>query len=132
MFEEAHILPLQSGGFWVVGRTSQGYLGASSTRDPTARAGWTKTGVATYWYSQTDRQTDRQHFSVCYCGFEREHTKELILPRAAAWLGQGRRVKQLDFVVCTAGIIAVRQRRSCPCQGASSRAVRRGYARRLG
>lgn len=49
VFEEAHVLPLKSGGFWVCGRTSQGYLGASSTRDPTARGGWTNTGVATYW-----------------------------------------------------------------------------------
>ena len=49
MFEEAHVLPLKSGGFWVCGRTSQGYVGASSTRDPTAHGGWTTTGVATYW-----------------------------------------------------------------------------------
>ena len=28
VFEEAHILPLRKGGFWTVGRTSQGYLGA--------------------------------------------------------------------------------------------------------
>ena len=84
VFEEAHVLPLKSGGFWVCGRTSQvhilpksrypacthshslivyrmfahiwvcgrtsqGFLGASSTRDPTARSGWTTTGVATYW-----------------------------------------------------------------------------------
>ena len=49
VFEEAHILPLKSGGFWVVGRTSQGYLGAASTRDPTARRGWSRTGYATYW-----------------------------------------------------------------------------------
>ena len=50
VFEEAHILPLKaSGGYWVTGRTSQGYMGAASTRDGTAQSGWTKTGYATYY-----------------------------------------------------------------------------------
>ena len=49
VFEEAHILPLQQGGFWTVGRTSQGYLGAAHTQDPTAAGGWSTTGYATYW-----------------------------------------------------------------------------------
>jgi hypothetical protein len=49
VFEEAHILPLAGGGFWAVGRTSLGFLGAAQTRDPTARGKWTRTGFTTYW-----------------------------------------------------------------------------------
>ena len=49
VFEEAHILPLAAGGYWTVGRTSQGYLGAAQTADPTAGAGWSATGFATYY-----------------------------------------------------------------------------------
>jgi|EP01047_Picozoa_sp_COSAG01_P007550 hypothetical protein len=38
-------MPLQnSPGYWTVGRTSQGYLGAAQTKDPTAAGGWSTTG----------------------------------------------------------------------------------------
>ena len=31
VFEEAHIIPLAKGGYYVVGRTTQGFLGATHT-----------------------------------------------------------------------------------------------------
>jgi hypothetical protein len=47
-FEEAHILPLRL-GHYAAGRSAQGFLGVSSTADPTARSGWAPTTYARYW-----------------------------------------------------------------------------------
>lgn len=45
-WEEGHIVPLfSSQGFFVLCRTNLGYLGASSTTDPTGRTGWTNPGT---------------------------------------------------------------------------------------
>jgi hypothetical protein len=47
--EEWHILPLhQSPGFFAVFRTTQGFLGASHTADPTGRTGWVPSYYAQY------------------------------------------------------------------------------------
>ncbi|EDQ91788.1 uncharacterized protein MONBRDRAFT_22941 [Monosiga brevicollis MX1] len=47
--EEWHVVPLaQSPGFFAVFRTSTGYLGATKTADPTGRAGWEPSSLATY------------------------------------------------------------------------------------
>lgn len=44
IMEEGHIIPLlQSEGFYVVGRTAQGFLAATYTTDSTAAGGWVPT-----------------------------------------------------------------------------------------
>lgn len=45
IFEEGHVLPL-SAGMYLVGRTTQGFLGASYTADATGRTGWVSPAVA--------------------------------------------------------------------------------------
>ena len=47
--EEAHILPLVGGGFYMLGRTTLGYLAASWTASQTAGGGWQPTKYAQYW-----------------------------------------------------------------------------------
>ena len=48
--EEAHIVPLHlSTGFYMIGRTTQGYLAAAWTADSDAKAGWQPTRYAQYW-----------------------------------------------------------------------------------
>lgn len=51
IFEEAHIVPLRMGGFYAVGRTTQGYLGASWTESTlqSGLGGWKPAGYAQYW-----------------------------------------------------------------------------------
>lgn len=48
-WEEAHIVPLASGGFFTLCRTNVGYLGTSATADATASAGWSTSTFARYW-----------------------------------------------------------------------------------
>ena len=48
-WEEAHIVPLESGGFFSVCRTQVGYLAASKTADATGAAGWTPGSFASFW-----------------------------------------------------------------------------------
>ena len=44
IMEEGHIVPLlQSDGFYMVGRTAQGFLAATYTADATAASGWAPT-----------------------------------------------------------------------------------------
>lgn len=60
VMEEGHVLPLPAGGgFYVVARTSQGYLAAAHTADPTARAGWTPTEYAQYLDQRSPAQRPR-------------------------------------------------------------------------
>lgn len=47
--EEPHVVPLHSGGMFMVMRTTQRYLGAASTADPTGASGWTNASFATFW-----------------------------------------------------------------------------------
>lgn len=48
--EEGHVVPLAtSPGYFMVARTTQGFLAAASTADPTGAGGWTETGGARYW-----------------------------------------------------------------------------------
>eukprot|EP00041_Stephanoeca_diplocostata_P023605 m.582544 g.582544 ORF g.582544 m.582544 type:complete len:792 (-) comp22337_c1_seq16:1784-4159(-) len=51
VLEEAHIVPLAQGGFYVVGRTTQGFLAATHTNASIedGLTGWRSTGYATYW-----------------------------------------------------------------------------------
>lgn len=51
VWEEAHVIPLAlSPGFFLIARTNSGFLGASSTADPSAASGWASPGGnATYW-----------------------------------------------------------------------------------
>ena len=47
--EEWHIIPLQeTNGFFMVFRTTQGYLGAAKTSDPSAKTGWGPSFYARY------------------------------------------------------------------------------------
>ena len=48
-WEEAHVVPLLSGGFFSVCRTAVGYLAASKTADPTGATNWTPGSFATFW-----------------------------------------------------------------------------------
>ena len=50
VFEEAHVVPLRSGGTYAIGRTQQGFLGAAHTNTTAAAGltGWSKTGYAAY------------------------------------------------------------------------------------
>ena len=47
--EEGHVVPLAALGYFMVARTSQGFLAAASTADPSGAGGWTATGGARYW-----------------------------------------------------------------------------------
>jgi hypothetical protein len=51
IWEEPHVIPLAlSPGFFLVARTNNGFLGASSTADPSAASGWASPGGnATYY-----------------------------------------------------------------------------------
>jgi len=51
VWEEPHVVPLaRSPGFFLVARTNSGFLGASSTADAAAAAGWASPGGnATFW-----------------------------------------------------------------------------------
>ena len=54
--EEAHVLPMTGAGapgFYVAGRTTTGWLAASSTADATGRAGWSPTARAQYMDPRT-------------------------------------------------------------------------------
>ena len=53
--EEAHVLPLagKDSGFYMVGRTTLGYLAASWTSDKHAAGGWAPTRYAQYWDPST-------------------------------------------------------------------------------
>lgn len=47
--EEPHVVALRSGGMFMVMRTTQRYLGAASTADPTGASGWTNASFAAFW-----------------------------------------------------------------------------------
>jgi len=51
VLEEAHIVPLASGGFYAVGRTTQGFLAATHTAATieSGLGGWAATGYAAYF-----------------------------------------------------------------------------------
>ena len=51
IWEEPHVVPLAlSRGFFLVARTNNGFLGASSTADPSAASGWASPGGnASFW-----------------------------------------------------------------------------------
>ncbi|XP_062503358.1 uncharacterized protein LOC134180262 isoform X2 [Corticium candelabrum] len=49
--EEGHVMPLPSGGFYAVFRTTQGFLGAASSPIGKHATEWTTPGFAEYWRS---------------------------------------------------------------------------------
>eukprot|EP01079_Euglenida_sp_SAG-EU17-18_P002137 gene2137-3068_t len=49
VMEEGHIIDRKAGGWYAIGRTTQGLLASASTCDATPEKGWSPTGFAKYW-----------------------------------------------------------------------------------